>query len=251
MDNCETLLKITAKNIEIGFSETLFTCESIVLEAGKCYSLIGKNGSGKSTLMQTLLGHIPLRNGQLFLDNRPIETIKPAKQAKLIAFVASKFDGVQHLSVREYITLGRAPYTNFLGKTTQKDNEKVQEIIELLSIQKLAYKDTTEISDGERQIVSIARALAQETPIILLDEPTAFLDYANRLHVLKILRKIAHEQQTCIIQSSHDLELCMTYSDELLLLNPIAKTLEKHPSNNKNSILKIAFPELIEQGKHI
>lgn len=246
MDNCETLLKITAKHIEIGFSETLFACESITLEAGKCYSLIGKNGSGKSTFMQTLLGHIPLRNGQLFLDNRPIETIKPAEQAKLIAFVASKFDGVQHLSVREYITLGRAPYTNFLGKTTQKDTEKVLEIIELLSIEKLANKDTTEISDGERQIVSIARALAQETPIILLDEPTAFLDYANRLHVLKILRKIAHEQQTCIIQSSHDLELCMTYSDALLLVNPIAKKLEEIAPTDKQAILKIAFPELGE-----
>jgi iron complex transport system ATP-binding protein len=129
--------------------------------------------------------------------------------ARLIAFVESKFDGVEYLSVQDYLMLGRAPYTSLTGKLSETDKEIVLQISSDLQISHLLEKSTTEISDGERQICSVARALIQETPIILMDEPTAFLDFINRQKLIELLNKIAVEKQKCIVLSTHDIDLCL------------------------------------------
>ena len=129
--------------------------------------------------------------------------------SRIVAFVESKFDGVEYLSVLDYLMLGRAPYTSLTGKLSETDKEIVLQISSDLQITHLLEKSTTEISDGERQICSIARALIQETPIILMDEPTAFLDFINRQKLIELLNKIAVEKQKCIVLSTHDIDLCL------------------------------------------
>lgn len=231
------------KQTSVGHKENLFSIPKMELEFGKLYSLIGKNGSGKSTFFQSLLGLTRFLSGEVILNQQQILSINQIEKAKLIAFVPSKFEGVQHLSGREYVLLGRAPYTNFLGKLSQQDYQVVDSIIDELNIRDLAEKDTLKMSDGERQILSITKALAQESKIILLDEPSAFLDYANRIKVISLLKKIALKKNICIIQSSHDLELCLEYSSDFLIINPKTRELVLKENQNltKNDLIVAAF----------
>ena len=234
---------ITFENVEIGFKETLFTIPKLNLETGKLYSLIGRNAAGKSTFFQSLLGIIPFKSGKINLNQIEISSISALEKAKLIAFVASKFDGVQHLSGLEYVLLGRSPYTNFLGKTSEKDLEIVKSIFQDLQITHLEQKETLKMSDGERQILSIAKALAQESKVILLDEPSAFLDYSNRIKVLSLLKQIAFEKDICIIQSSHDLEICLEYSTDFLIIDSKNRELILTENSNlkKDFLIETAF----------
>jgi iron complex transport system ATP-binding protein len=234
---------IQLKNVEIGYRSALLTIEKLVLETGKFYAIIGKNGIGKTTFIHTILGLIPAIKGEIEINNQNIHRISANQRAKLVAHVPSKFEGVQHLSTRDFIAMGRAPYTNFLGKLAEEDWKLVDEISAELGIESFLQKDTSELSDGERQIASIAKALVQKTPVIVLDEPTAFLDYANRMSVQKLLQKVAKNANVCIIQSSHDLELCLEFADEMLIVEPNKKTIIpiNRANCNKEQVIEIAF----------
>lgn len=194
---------------EIGYKKTLLKVDSLDLQEGKVYALVGRNGVGKSTLLQSMARLLALISGDIRYEDISLMNLSRNQMARLIAFVESKFDGVEYLSVQEYLMLGRAPYTSLTGKLSETDKAFVNEISEELQITHLLQKSTTEISDGERQICSVARALIQETPIILMDEPTAFLDFINRQKLLELLIKIAAEKQKCIVLSTHDIDLCL------------------------------------------
>ena len=234
---------IQLKSVEIGYRSALLNIENLVLETGKFYAIIGKNGIGKTTFIHTILGLIPAIKGEIEINNQNIHRISANHRAKLVAHVPSKFEGVQHLSTRDFIAMGRAPYTNFLGKLAEEDWKLVDEISAELGIESFLQKDTSELSDGERQIASIAKALVQKTPVIVLDEPTAFLDYANRMSVQKLLQKVAKNANVCIIQSSHDLELCLEFADEMLIVEPNKKTIIPIDKANcsKEQVIEIAF----------
>jgi iron complex transport system ATP-binding protein len=234
---------IELRNIESGYHSALLSIENLVLETGKFYAIIGKNGIGKTTFIHTILGLIPAIKGEIDINGQTIHQISANQRAKLVAHVPSKFEGVQHLSTRDFIAMGRAPYTNFLGKLAEEDWKLVDEISAELGIESFLQKDTSELSDGERQIASIAKALVQKTPVIVLDEPTAFLDYANRMSVQKLLQKIAKNTNVCIIQSSHDLELCLEFADEMLIVEPNKKTIISINRANcsKEKVIEIAF----------
>ncbi len=234
---------IQLKNIEIGYHSPLLSIENLVLETGKFYAIIGKNGIGKTTFIHTVLGLIPTIKGEIDINGQNIHQISANQRAKLVAHVPSKFEGVQHLSTRDFIAMGRAPYTNFLGKLAEEDWKLVDEISAELGIESFLQKDTSELSDGERQIASIAKALVQKTPVIVLDEPTAFLDYANRMSVQKLLQKVAKNTNVCIIQSSHDLELCLEFADEMLIVEPNKKTIIpiNRANCSKEKVIEIAF----------
>jgi iron complex transport system ATP-binding protein len=152
---------------------------------------------------------LTLISGDIRYEDISLKNLSRNQMARLIAFVESKFDGVEFLSVQDYLMLGRTPYTSLTGKLSDTDKAFVNEISEELQITHLLEKSTTEISDGERQICSVARALIQETPVILMDEPTAFLDFINRQKLLELLIKIAVEKQKCIVLSTHDIDLCL------------------------------------------
>jgi iron complex transport system ATP-binding protein len=198
---------IKIKNLRIGFKNELLETGEIFLQRGKLYALIGANGKGKTTFLKTVNGAIPPISGELEIDEISHTRLSREQFARKIAFVSSKFEGVDHLRVFEYVSLGRTPFLGLFGRLTAKDREIVHSAIEQLGISKFSDRITSELSDGERQMASIARAIAQDCPIILLDEPTAFLDYLNKQKIIEILAEIASAQSKCILFSTHDLDL--------------------------------------------
>jgi iron complex transport system ATP-binding protein len=230
------------KNVNIGYSFSLLTIEELSLEAGGIYALIGANGSGKTTLLNSIIGKTKLLSGELTLDAVNSKNISSRELAKKIAFVESRFDGVEFLSVREYVSLGRTPYTNAFGRLNSEDNAIIEKVLDLMNLTSFSDRSTLELSDGERQMASIARALAQETPIIILDEPTAFLDYGNRKKLIQTLTHISKLENKCILFSSHDIDLCLEEKLPLLLVDQQQKNITLYPANaNKNELLSKGF----------
>lgn len=206
------------ENVHIGYKEALLEIDQLNFEPGKVYALIGANGRGKSTLLQTLIGKLPVLSGTIFIEDKNLSEIPIAVKSNLFGLVNSKFSGIPYLRATEFVALGRTPYTNAFGRLTKKDVQIVEESMETLGINHLMQRFTAELSDGERQLCAIARILAQETDYIFLDEPTAFLDYSNKKRVLEKLSEIAKSLNKSIIYSSHDLELALEFSDELVCI---------------------------------
>jgi iron complex transport system ATP-binding protein len=231
---------ISLKSIEVGYDIPLLSAD-LMLETGKLYALIGKNGAGKTTLLQSMIGTIPTLNGEIMLDEKSIHTMSNLERAKKIAYVETKFLGVSYLKGSEYVAIGRTPYTNALGRLSETDKIQIAKSLEILDITYLSDKFTTQMSDGERQLLQVARALAQETPYILLDEPTAFLDYSNKRNLIEKLKKIAQEQQKCILISCHDLEICLENNLPLLIVSESEKKIEFRNNASKEEILHLAF----------
>ena len=230
------------KNVHIGYTSLLMTIEELSLKAGEIYALIGANGSGKTTLLNSIIGKTKLLSGELTLDAVSSKNILSRELAKKIAFVESRFDGVEFLSVRDYISLGRTPYTNAFGRLNSEDNALIDKVIDLMNLTEFSDRSTHELSDGERQMASIARALAQATPIIILDEPTAFLDYGNRKKLIQTLTHISKLENKCILFSSHDIDLCLEEKLPLLLVDQQQKELTLYPANtSKNELLRKGF----------
>lgn len=211
------------QDLAIGYGEkALAEGLSLALKAGDMIGLIGQNGVGKSTLLRTLAGLQPKGRGEVFLKEHPMESVK--NLAKTISIVLTGQPETLHLSVVELLALGRHPYTGWLGYLQAADKEKIEEAMALMEIHYIANKKLFELSDGQLQKVMIARALTQDTDIILLDEPTSHLDLKNKIDVLERLRKIA-DQGKGILISTHEVSLaaefcdlfwCMDFGKELL-----------------------------------
>lgn len=236
MDNIKEILKIHFSHSEIGYSAKLFTVDDLILEAGNMYALMGKNGCGKTTLLQTLLGEQKLLGGSIEINSTQIQALNAKEKTKYLSFVPSKFNGVQHLSVKDLITLGRAPFTNVLGKLSKQDKQRVDEILNLLNLENLQSKSSHLISDGERQKAMIGKALAQEAAVIVLDEPTAFLDYSNRLKTIKLLKKIAKEEKKLVLFSTHNVDLAFEFCDVILGVDNKRKFNSYHPQTIKKEV---------------
>lgn len=234
---------IQFNTVEIGYKQALLTINKLELKSGEVYALIGSNGSGKSTLLNTILKKTPIFTGDVNLNSTVLTSYSVTDLAKTIAFVDSKFDGIEHLSVVDYIALGRTPYTNALGRLRSEDHVIIDAAIEKLNLEKFRNRETLKLSDGERQMVSIARAICQSTPIILLDEPTAFLDYGNRKKLIETLSGIAKAENKCILFSTHDIDICLEEKGiNLLVINQSKKELELYPNTiSKSEIISIGF----------
>ncbi|MEN9699435.1 MAG: hypothetical protein RLZZ301_633 [Bacteroidota bacterium] len=202
---------IRIQNAHFGYDKPLIHVSNLILEAGKVYALVGLNGSGKSTLLKTLSGQLALLEGEVWLAEHSLRLLNAQAdlRAKQLAFVSSRFEGVDQLSVFDYIGLGRSPYLGAFGRLHASDKHKIEALIEHLKLSHLKLKRTKEISDGERQLVSLARAFVQDTPVLILDEPASFLDFLNREKVLDALLDWVKDQQKCVLFSSHDLDLCL------------------------------------------
>ena len=216
------------EDIQIGYKEVLFHVPNMELSTGQLVTLIGPNGSGKTTFLNTVLGLQKPLSGSLTLNKKAFTQISKADKTKLLSHVASKFEGVNYLTVVDLVAMGRAPFTNVLNVLKSEDILIINHVISDLSLEDISNKSTTEISDGERQIAMIGKALAQETQVIVLDEPTAFLDYSNRRRVLRLLKKVAKEKEKLILLTSHDLELCIQYSDQIIGVDTVTKTLKRY-----------------------
>ena len=209
---------ISLSQLSVGYSLSHPVISDINLElrSGQLACLIGENGIGKSTLLKTLTGFLPKLNGSLLLDNRDIESFSQRELARQVSIVLTQKPDVQNLTIEEIIGLGRSPYTGFFGRLRVEDRKVVDDAIATMGIEKLRGRMIQTLSDGERQKVMIAKALAQETPIILLDEPTAFLDFPSKAETFQSLQRMAHERDKLILLSTHDLELAVRFADTLL-----------------------------------
>lgn len=232
------------KNLQIGYKQLLFQIEELNLKSGQLVSVIGKNGTGKTTLLNTILGINNPLNGSISVEGRNIQHLTRNEKVSLFSYVSSKFEGVEYLSVYDLIAMGRAPYTNVLNQLREVDRKVIDNVIDKLNLSKLKDYSTSQISDGERQISVIGKALAQETRIVVLDEPTAFLDYTNRRKVIKLLREVAKEEDKLILITTHNLDLCIEFSDLILAVNPTEKKVKLYEGKtNKDLLIEEVFGE--------
>lgn len=189
------------------------------LFAGELTCLLGPNGVGKSTLIKAILGQIRPWQGGIWLDDSPIQAMGTAELARRISVVLTDPIFPGNMTVGQLVALGRTPHTNWLGRLDQNDREIVEKALLATNIADLRDERLSEISDGQRQKAMIARALAQDTPLLILDEPTAHLDLENRLEVMFLLRDIARNQNKSILVVTHDLDIALETADRFWLMN--------------------------------
>ena len=188
------------------------------LSGGELTCLLGCNGAGKSTLLRTLAGMQPPLSGRLKLMGRPLEAYSAHERSKTIGVVLTDRMQAGGLTVYELVALGRQPYTGFFGRLTSADKTLVWRALEEVGMAGKARRYVAELSDGERQKAMIAKVLVQECPLILLDEPTAFLDVESRMEVMRLLRKLAVEERKAVLLSTHDVDQALAMSDRLWLM---------------------------------
>ena len=187
------------------------------IQRGCLTCLLGENGVGKSTLLKTLSAFLPKLGGSIVIEGRDLEEYSERERARAIGIVLTEKPDVQQMTVMELVEMGRAPYTGFWGRLNEDDKKACEEAIALIGITHLKNRLVQTLSDGERQKVMIAKALAQQTPIIYLDEPTAFLDYPSKVDML-LLNRISREAQKTVFLSTHDLELALQVADTIWLM---------------------------------
>ena len=189
------------------------------IHSGELTCLLGTNGVGKSTLLRTLSAFQPPLGGTIDLLDRPLSTYDDRQLATVIGVVLTEKSDIRNMTVEELVGLGRSPYTGFWGTLKEGDRKIVHEAIARVRIEPLTQRMVHTLSDGERQKVMIAKALAQETPIIFLDEPTAFLDFPSKVEVMQLLHNLTHTLQKTVFMSTHDLELALQISDKIWLMD--------------------------------
>lgn len=211
---------LSSENLRIGYPK-LVVAENISLavEEAKLISILGLNGAGKSTLIKTLARIQEPLNGTIFLRNKNINQYKQSSLAQEMAIVLTEKLPDNLLSVYELIAMGRYTYTNWLDQLTKNDKEKIDFAIEATKTSSLLSKKFSELSDGQRQKVLIAKTIAQDTPLILLDEPTAHLDVHHRMETFLLLKELAHKFQKTIIMATHEVGLSTQLADELWLVH--------------------------------
>lgn len=216
---------LEARQLTIGYTYTrrpatvVAQSLSLTLGRGTLVCLLGPNGVGKSTLLRTITGMQPPLAGQVTLLGENIHTMPPRQLARCLSLVLTERIDVGALSAYELVALGRHPYTDWSGRLTAADEVIIRQSLETVGAQTLASRQVNELSDGERQKVMIARALAQEPTLMILDEPTAFLDLPRRVEILRILRHLAHETGRTVLLSTHDLDLALRSADRLWLMS--------------------------------
>ncbi|TRX39243.1 ABC transporter ATP-binding protein [Flavobacterium restrictum] len=221
----KTPILLQASNISIGYghkkAQTVVASNlSIALAKGKLIALIGANGIGKSTLLKTIIGIQKPLEGTVLLHDKNIHSYDALDLAQNLSVVLTEQLPPSNLTVFELVALGRQPYTNWIGTLSHEDEKQIQLAMELTQISHLSHKKHYEISDGQLQKVLIARALAQDTPLIILDEPTTHLDLLHKVSLLKLLKKLTHETGKCILFSTHDIDMAIQITDEMIIMTP-------------------------------
>ena len=216
---------IELRGLNIGYIgkigvKTVATNINASIRRGELTCLLGANGVGKSTLLRTLSAFQPKLAGEIFIDGREIGQYTAQELSRLIGVVLTEKPELRNMSVEELVCVGRSPYTGFWGNYSDEDRRIASEAMLQVGIGELRDRLVETLSDGERQKVMIAKALAQQTPVIYLDEPTAFLDFPSKVEVMLLLRRICQESRKIIFLSTHDLELALQIADCIWLMEP-------------------------------
>lgn len=240
----EHIIKVS--NLSIGYTskktiKTIASNLNITLNSGNLVCLLGKNGIGKSTLLRTLTKVQPSLKGEVFIDSNKLETINYIDFAKMVSLVLTERLPDSSLSVFELVALGRQPYTNWIGYLTTEDLQIIESAFEKTNTKHLMNSKCFELSDGQLQKVLIARALTQNTPIIVLDEPTAHLDLHHTINTFALLKNLASEFQKTIIVSTHEVNLALQLADELWLMTPTKFISGKTEDLIENNDLNLLF----------
>lgn len=228
------------EKLTVGYGRRVVAEElTATLPSGCLTALIGRNGVGKSTLLRTLAGFQPPLAGTLCASTDFTSLpLREGRGGSSIAVVLTERPDVTNLTVREVVGLGRSPYTGFWGFLSKNDRFIVAETIREVGIEDLSDRMMQTLSDGERQKVMIAKALAQQTPVVILDEPTAFLDYPSKVEMMALLQELAHKQDKAVLLSTHDMELAVRYADQLWLMR-----------REKPSLVTGPTAEIVESGR--
>ena len=234
------------ENLAIGYSskkETICVAKNINinLEKGKLIALIGANGIGKSTLLRTIAAIQKPLSGTIYLNDKNINEYNSQQLAQNISVVFTEKLPPSNLTVFELIALGRQPYTNWLGKLCADDLLKIDNALNVIQIEHLRNKKHYELSDGQLQQVLIARALAQDAPLIILDEPTTHLDLVNKVSLLKLLQKLTRTTNKCVLFSSHDIDLAIQVADEMIVFTDTIIVQEEPCKLIENGIFESIF----------
>ena len=205
---------IRIDSLTLAYNErTILDGASLHLKAGELCALVGRNGAGKSTLIRAITSV-----GDVKIEGNPLSALSAEKLAQSVAIVTTETIRVANLQVRDVVAMGRAPYTNWVGHLQDIDRQIVDEALDMVGMKEFAERDTSTLSDGELQRAMIARAIAQQTPIIVLDEPCAYLDIPTRFEVCRLLADLAHKEGKCILFSTHDVDSALPVCDSFAII---------------------------------
>lgn len=228
--------------LKIGYKgNALMPAIDVVLHEGEHVALIGANGSGKTTFFKTLTGNLKPVEGQVELCGKPLVSYSPNERAKLFSLVLTEKPDDLFLKVFDIVAAGRYPHSGLMAKLREEDFGFIKEKLQITGVYHLIDRDFVSLSDGEKQKVMIAKALVQDTPIIYMDEPTAFLDYPSKVELMALIAKLAKEEHKTILYSSHDLELLMKHEEKLWVVAKDKKLLEYQTNSFDNETIKSYF----------
>lgn len=220
---------ITLRNITLAYGDrTLVENGSAEFAAGELTALVGRNGAGKSTLLRAVTAIEPPKSGEVLLDGTNAAAMPPEAIARTISFVGTEKVRIANLRCEDIVAIGRAPYTNWIGRMQTADRRIVADALQAVGMEAFAARSIDTLSDGECQRIMIARALAQQTPTIVLDEPSAFLDIPTRFEICRLLQRLAHDEGKCILFSTHDLDAAMPVCDSVAVISD--RTITKLPA---------------------
>jgi iron complex transport system ATP-binding protein len=210
---------IELRNLSLGYDRrTLVDNVNATFSRGRLCALLGRNGSGKSTLLRAIAGLGKPSSGQIVIDGNPLP-LSPYRLSRTVAFVNTSRIRIANLRCCDVVALGRAPYTNWYGRMQPSDSQIVADALQMVGMADYALRTLDKMSDGECQRIMIARALAQDTPVVLLDEPTSFLDLPNRYEICRLLQTLAHDRDNCVLFSTHELDIALKMADDIALIH--------------------------------
>ena len=212
------MIKLNDITLSFG-SRKLIEHASAHFECGRMTALLGRNGTGKSTLLRAIASLGEVQGGAIEIGGRELSELSNADLARMVAFVNTERVSVEAMTTYDLVAVGRSPYTDWSGRLRSSDHEAIERSIRIAGVEHLADRYVDTLSDGECQRVMIAKALAQDTPAILLDEPTSYLDMPNRYELCTLLGRLAHDEGKCVLFSTHELDIALTLSDNIALVD--------------------------------
>ena len=216
---------LSTRSLSVGYDSELIKDIVIRLTPGCIMSLIGPNGSGKSTLLKTLTGQLKKKSGVVYLNDKDMSSLKAADIAKSMSMVMTERNIPELMNCREIVEMGRYPYTGMLNILSDEDNKSVEDALEVTDTKDIAKRPFSAVSDGQRQRIMLARAICQEPDVMILDEPTSFLDIRFRLQILEIIKRLSREKNMTVLMSLHELDQAMRISDQVVAVCADGSTL--------------------------